>query len=99
METTGLIIGGAILSGIIIAVSTVLYAKKKKRDAFNYENEVIPYAMGDSTIYLRRHEIPHFEALGRSEKRKIVSRFNASLKRGDIIPVRKHGKIIGFTRK
>ena len=86
------------LSGIIIAVSTVLYAKKKKREAFNYENEVIPYAMGDSTIYLRRFEIPHFEALGRGERRKIVNKFNASIKRGDTVPVYEKGKIVGFKK-
>jgi len=91
METTGLIIGGAILSGIIIAV-LYFYLEKKR------SNKVVPYAMGDSTIYLRRFEIPHFEALGRGERRKIVNKFNASVKRGDIIPVYEKGKIVGFKK-
>lgn len=93
------IIGLAITIAVLAGAALYFAVRLKKKKAFEYNNEVVPFAVGNSTIYLRRFEIPHFESLGRSERRRIVSKFDAEVKRGNMIPVREKGKIVGFKRK
>jgi hypothetical protein len=88
----------AVLVGVAGAAALYWISIKKKKEEIEHDNEVVPYSLGNKTIYLTRDEIPHFEALGRKEQRAIINRFEAKVKSGKFIPVRENGKIIGFKR-
>ena len=83
---------------LLVVIPAVVFGiiswRKSKRG-----KEVIPYQLGKKTIYLKRDEIPHFESMARDEQRKMVNRFEARVKSGKIVPVYKHGKIIGYINK
>lgn len=70
--------------------------KNKKKQSLN---EVIPYSVGNKTIYLRRSEVEHFKSLSRKDQRGVVNRFEAKVKSGKIIPIREKGKIVGYIKK
>lgn len=80
---------------IFAAAGIIIYLNKKKEKR---ENEVVPHTVGNKTIYLRRKEIPHFEARSREDQRKEVNRFHAQVKAGKFLPITKQGRIIGYVK-
>jgi len=86
----------SIFLALTISAITLLIIKKRKERKLN---EVIPHIVGKKTIYLRRHEIPHFESLSRNDQRKIVNRGDARIKKGKVIPVTKGNKVMGYIPK
>jgi hypothetical protein len=92
-------IGIALTTSVLIAGGGYLIYKYKKKKELAEINKVRPYSYGDTTMFMRNHEIAHFESIGRKEKRKIISRFNARVSRGEIVPVYDGKAIIGYVPK
>jgi len=87
------IVAVALFGTVALAIGVyfvITHFKEKK------ENEIIPHAYGDTTMFLRRNQIESFEALGRAQKRSMVNSFKAKVKRGQYKAIYKKGALVGY---
>tara|TARA_R110000803_G_scaffold16197_5_gene44466 strand:+ start:8177 stop:8476 length:300 start_codon:yes stop_codon:yes gene_type:complete len=88
-----------IILSLFLVVAIVLSIVKIKRvKKFKHDNQLIVHYWGNNNIYLRRNEVPLFEALTRHEKRRFVAKFNSDVKKGKFIKVYEKAKLIGYVK-
>lgn len=85
--------------GLSLQVFLIRRRQKRLRLKELEKNKVRPYPVGDSTMYFTNEQREHFESCGRAERRRIISRWNARVKSGKLIPVREGSEVIGYIEK
>ena len=89
----------ALSVGIVLLIIIALaIAKIKRVKKFKYDNELIVHYWGKNNIFLRRNEVPLFDALKRNVKRRFVSKFNSDVKKGRFVKVYENAKLVGYVK-